>query len=57
MTARELRRTLMELDPDTKVRVIVDGKYDLNPTWNVCDGSDNCPEIWIEGVSNEKEGR
>ena len=57
MTARELRRTLLELDPDTKVRVIVDGRYDLNPTWNVCEGSDNCPEIWIEGVSNEKEGR
>lgn len=47
----------MELDPDTKVRVIVDGKYDLNPTWNVCEGSDNCAEIWIEGVSNEKEGK
>ena len=47
----------MELDPDTKVRVIVDGKYDLNPTWNVCAGIGDCPEIWIEGVSNEKEGK
>jgi hypothetical protein len=55
MTARELRRTLLELDPDTKVRVIVDGKYDLNPTWNVCKGIGDCDEIWIEGVSNEKE--
>lgn len=57
MTVEELRETLTELDPDTKVRVIVDGKYDLNPTWNVCEGSDNCAEIWIEGVSNEKEGK
>lgn len=54
MTARELGKILMELDPDAKVRVIVDAKYDLNPTWNVCEGSDNCTEIWIEGVSYEK---
>lgn len=45
MTARELRRVLLELDPDTKVSVIVNGKYDMNPTWNVCEGIDDCPEI------------
>ena len=51
MTVGQLSEVLDELDPDTPVRVIVNGKYDLNPTWNVCDD-----EIWIEGVSNEKEG-
>ena len=57
MTVRQLSKVLMELDPDARVRVIVDGKYDMNPTWNVCEGSDNCTEIWIEGVSDEKEGK
>lgn len=55
MTVRQLKKVLDELDPDTKVRVIVDGKYDMNPTWNVCKGVDDCTEIWIEGISVEKE--
>ena len=52
MTVKELKDELSELDDDIPVRVIVDGKYDLNPTWNVCDD-----ELWIEGVSDEKDGK
>ena len=50
MTARQLSAILKELPPDMPVRVIVDGKYDMNPTWNVLDD-----EVWIEGISKEKE--
>ena len=50
MTVKELREILDELNPDISVRVIVDGKYDMNPTLNVCDD-----ELWVEGVSEEKE--
>ena len=52
MTVRQLSAILKELPPDMPVRVIVDGRYDLDPTWNVCG-----EEVWIEGVSKEKEAQ
>lgn len=49
MTVKELQSVLVELPEDFPVKVILDGKIDSKPEWNVCDDA-----LYIEGIV-EKE--